>query len=373
VYQFRLSTLLLAFVVVWSALAVFGGAGGIAMAAVLLAGAAYVRSPRARKPVSRAVAVLLCSSLGGFLLVAASVARESAHHQTCQCLLRYLGLALYSYEGSAGSFPPAAVANSQGNATQSWRVLILPFMTQDVKYQEYDTKEPWNSPKNSSLLGTLQNLFCCPSQGSTSGRPVANYLAVTGPGAIWGRPQSAARPLRPIVVEVADSKTAWTEPHDLTLDEACRSVAGGAGCHVIPGGFFFQDEPVVNVLFSDATVRSIPAGLPLKTVRGIFTGDASEAGIRLLPDWPTAEMLHRWGTLEGGGEEFRRGCQELPMIRHRKIHWVNCAALAVLVMSYAVLLFRPRDKLPPEVEPAAPGPAAVAGGNEAGDHPSPSS
>ena len=39
--QYRLSTLLLVFVVVWASLAVFGAAGGIAVAAIVLAVAAY--------------------------------------------------------------------------------------------------------------------------------------------------------------------------------------------------------------------------------------------------------------------------------------------------------------------------------------------
>ena len=47
--QYRLSTLLLAFVVVWASLAVFGVAWGIVVAAILLVIAAFFRSPEARK------------------------------------------------------------------------------------------------------------------------------------------------------------------------------------------------------------------------------------------------------------------------------------------------------------------------------------
>ena len=47
--QYRLSTLLVAFVVVWASLAVFGVAGGIVAAAILLVIAAVVRRPGARK------------------------------------------------------------------------------------------------------------------------------------------------------------------------------------------------------------------------------------------------------------------------------------------------------------------------------------
>ena len=46
--QYRLSTLLLTFVVVWSALAVFGAVGGTVAAAFLLGAAIYIRSARSK-------------------------------------------------------------------------------------------------------------------------------------------------------------------------------------------------------------------------------------------------------------------------------------------------------------------------------------
>ena len=82
--QYRLSTLLLAFVVVWASLAVFGAGGGIVVAAILLVIAAFYRSPELRKHARHS-----CSSsywcglcLLGLLLPAVSVRPESARRIT---------------------------------------------------------------------------------------------------------------------------------------------------------------------------------------------------------------------------------------------------------------------------------------------------
>ena len=89
------------------------------------------------------------------------------------------------------------------------------------------------------------------------------------------------------------------------------------------GRFFFQDEVAgTNVVFSDGSLGFIPAGLPPETIKGLFTGN----------------------------ENARKACEDFqPVCRHR-INWTNCTALAVLILSYAVLLFRPRDKLSPPAE-----------------------
>ena len=79
--------------------------------------------------------------------------------------------------------------------------------------------------------------------------------------------------------------------------------------------------------------------MPLETLRGLFTGD----------------------------EKARKACEEFRSARQRRINWTNCTALAVLILSYAVLLFRPRDKRPSQVEPAFSIAATAAGGSGSGE------
>ena len=339
--QYRLSTLLLAFVVVWASLAVFGAPWGIPVAAILLLIAAFYRSPELRRHLPLLLLVLLCGlCLLGLLPPRFQTVREAARRVTCISNLKQIGLALRNYESFTGRFPPAVVADKQGNAMHSWRLLILPYLELGTTYSACNLREPWNGPSNSKFAAMSVPVFCCQSDPSVKGRPVTSYLAVTGPGTIWGQRGFTARPLRVIVVEVANSNTPWMEPHNLTLDEVCRGVGDGTGPripghHSISGGFFFQDEMVTNILASDGSVRVIPADLPPETLRGLFTGD----------------------------EKAWKAWEEFEAAPPHRINWTNCTALAVLILSYAVLLFRPRDKLPQPAEPATPRPPAAPGGN----------
>ncbi len=334
--QYRLSTLLLAFVVVWASLAVFGACWGIVVAAILLVIAVFYRSPELRPARPGLLFIpLIVFVLIALLLPAFPSARESARRIMCMNNLKQIGFALRDYEQTYGRLPPATVTDKQGQAMYSWRMLILPCLEGNAIYSKYSFREPWNGPNNSKLGTTCWPVFQCPSDPLINGRipPTTSYVAVTGPGTVWDDHCTTGRPPRLMVVEVANSNINWMEPKDLTLGQACRGVGDGtgpriSGHHSISGGYFFQDEMVTNVLASDGSVWSIPVDLPPEIFRGLFVGDAKA-----------------W-----------EACEEFQAARPHRINWTNCAALAVLILSYAVLLFRPRDKLPPPAEPATPRP-----------------
>jgi hypothetical protein len=321
VYQFRLSTLLLAFVVVWSSLAVFGMLGGIPIVAFLLAAAAHIRSAKSTKRAVVHVAVfLLCGFWLLGLLPAVPAVQEATRRIACQDNLKEIGEPLLGL-GFLRSFPSGVAGEKRGKAIQSWRVVILPYLQQYAFQFSYDWDEPWNSPKNRKVAASMPRFFCCPSEPPGIGGPMTSYVAVTGPGTVWDDHCPARWPPRATVVEIADSGIECAEPRDLTLDEACRVVSNGSrprifSHHTISGGFLFHDEPVVNVLFSDRSVRAIPAGLPPETLRGLFIGDQRA--------WKECE-------------------EDFATVRPRRINWTNCAAVAVLILSYAVMLLRPRE------------------------------
>ncbi len=323
--QYRLSTLLLAFVVVWASLAVFGAAG-LAVAAMLLVVAALHRSPEVRKHFLIVLLLVLCGL--GLLPVVLAVQEEARIMERMSELPR-IGSALLKYEQAHGHLPPAVAADRQGQATASWRVRILPYMEHPDEYKAYNFREPWNGPNNSKLVGVVAKFWCCPAGISTAGPPMTTYVAVTGPGTVWEDHCSTAKLPRVMVVEVPNSKINWMEPRDWTLEEVCGGPGDGSASaifsrHVKSDGFLYDVE------FTGAwTVRSdeqdcfLYAGLPPETLKGLFTGDAKA-----------------W--------EAYNAFQQAPQ---RRIHWANCTALAVLVLSYAVLLFRPRDR-PPQTAPA---------------------
>jgi hypothetical protein len=132
-----------------------------------------------------------------------------------------------------------------------------------------------------------------------------------------------------VAAEVADSGIKWSEPRDMTLDQACRRIGDGAGLAIsshhalmsfhfgILPGLPSEDVPGANVLFSDGTVKSIPTGLPPATLRGLLTGDQSA--------WRASE-------------EFQRA-------RGVRMAWAACVAPVLLIAFYAVLLLRPRRQV----------------------------
>ncbi len=224
--QYRLSTLLLAFVVVWASLAVFGAPWGIAVATLLLAVAASYRSPGLRKYTPLLLFVLLCGLCLVPLLVTAV---DSAWESSGLNNLKQIAIALRNYESTYGRFPPAVVADKQGNAMHSWRTLILPYtFSYSTLYSAYSFHEPWNGPSNTKLAASVPWAFYCPSDPSIQGADDQ----LCGRHRSWDRmgrlSHHGERRHELLVVEVANSNINWMEPQDFTLEEACRGVGDGS-------------------------------------------------------------------------------------------------------------------------------------------------
>ena len=196
---------------------------------------------------------------------------------------------------------------------------------------------------------------------------MTSYLAVTGPGTISG-PAALGSDAVP-----GDRHRGARVEHP--VDGAARlalrrglprphgGTTRGVPRHAISGRFFFQDEPVVNVLFSDARAFGpSPRGCRRRRSAGLFTGDLSGTGIRLVPDWSTPEESRSGPHHKPTPPNIHN---ESPVIAgHHRIHWANCTALAVLMLSYAVMLFRPGERRAVRVTPTESFPPAAANGKK---------
>ena len=58
---------------------------------------------------------------------------------------------MQTYRDTYKVFPPAFIADADGKPMHSWRVLLLPYLEQQVFYMRYRFDEPWDSPHNRSL------------------------------------------------------------------------------------------------------------------------------------------------------------------------------------------------------------------------------
>jgi hypothetical protein len=198
-----------------------------------------------------AVSVPVLGICAGLLLPAVQAARAAAQRVSCMNNLKQIGLAMHNYASVYGSFPPAYIADKNGRPMHSWRVLLLPYLEENALYRQYDFKEPWDGPRNSSLAAITAKVYVCPSDPSMN-TSQTSYLMLTGPGCI----SSGANSTKPgqfanglsktiMVIECANSGVNWMEPRD------CDAVTFHAK----------SPHPMnYNVLFGDGSVRAVPEG-----------------------------------------------------------------------------------------------------------------
>jgi hypothetical protein len=144
--------------------------------------------------------------------------------------LKYLSLGVHYYESKHGSLPLAA---SDAHPPSSWRVAILPLLEFVDVPAGYDFNIPWNAPGNQSVLEKIPECytyyegFDFTPYFPNAPRPTDTcYLAVVDDRTMWlpGRPSrfvtrdGASSTV--LLLEAPEMRVPWTEPRDLTFDEA---------------------------------------------------------------------------------------------------------------------------------------------------------
>ena len=126
-------------------------------------------------------------------------------------------------------------------------------MEQQNLYNAYNFNEPWVGPNNRKLWSNAPLSLRCPLQVHQSPTPTGctEYFAVVGPSAAW--PGSLGRKLSDfpdaksttiLVIEAAGQNIQWTEPRDLTIEEALQLITSADPDQ--PGGHraerFFDED-----------------------------------------------------------------------------------------------------------------------------------
>jgi len=175
------------------------------------------------------VVVAVSGVMCAFLLHETPAVRVAAPWSQCRSNLKQIGLALHHYHDVYGSFPPAYVADKNGQPMHSWRVLLLPYLDRKELYEEYDFDEPWNGPNNLKLAERIPRVFRCPSfedrrSSEASDAYLTSYFAVTGPGSAFEGANSTSfsdvsdgNSKTFLVAEVATQLRLWTQPRDVTI------------------------------------------------------------------------------------------------------------------------------------------------------------
>jgi prepilin-type processing-associated H-X9-DG protein len=202
-------------------------------------------------------------------------ARVGTNRRVCAANLRQIGAALLLYERDYGTLPPAVVTDAQCSPLYSWRGLILPYLGPQEQrlYSQFRFDQPWNSPANTRLLKPMPKIFRSP--GDAAANPdETSYVVIAGastpfaPGQSLNRSQIGDGLYNTIlVVEVANSGIAWTEPQDLRDNQLTFQIGVDlGGSH--SGG--------MNALFADGRVRYLKDTLPSEEVADLTTANGRE-------------------------------------------------------------------------------------------------
>ncbi len=112
------------------------------------------------------------------LLPAVGAAEEATRRRQCAERMHRVALAMLLYEADHGTLPPAYTIDGDGNRLHSWRVALLPYLSQQTLYDKIRLDEPWDSEHNRKLHGEAVSFYQCPSAELSPGK--TTYSVVVG-------------------------------------------------------------------------------------------------------------------------------------------------------------------------------------------------
>jgi hypothetical protein len=282
-----IAVLLLSLILTYSVVGVFT-IDGFIIAPILLVIAAYIRSAGSLKARVKRLCILgiLFGSIFFPTYLGIVSAAKASLSGKCQNYLHELGEALLHYHKLHGHFPPAYVLGPNGKPMHSWRTLMLDYISRGDLYDAYDFNEPWNGAKNSTISSHI-TVLCCPASYHRSEEKDIDYVAVVGPNTAWPGSKPGCLDDLPdggkhtiLLVETIDTHIQWSEPRDLSLEEALQGInpPSGVGIGSSHSKFrsFFKSKNGAYALFADGQVRFLPDDLPTETLKALLVTDSSE-------------------------------------------------------------------------------------------------
>jgi hypothetical protein len=198
------------------------------------------------------VAFLLLPAAAAGQTPADDPARTRAEFQRSANNLKQIGLAFHNYESAYQYFPNNVYKD--GKAQLSWRVLILPFIEEDVLFRQFKLDEPWDSPANKPLVVKMPKLYAPVRVKAKEGETFyRGFVTDRGPfGPKMGKGARIALFTDGLsntgLVFEAGEPVVWTKPDDLELP--------AKGPLPKLGGLF---GGVSQVVLADGSVRRIAA------------------------------------------------------------------------------------------------------------------
>jgi hypothetical protein len=144
--------------------------------------------------------------------------------------------------------PPARIHNeAHKEIAYSWRALTM--MRYDTRIENdlperYDFDQPWESPHNTAFMNRrfMGGIFACPADAGAIAEKRTSYVAVVGEDTLWlaheFRDLTEYDPERLeekiLLIELPESDIPWTEPRDISLDQALALFVQPGGLKACP-------------------------------------------------------------------------------------------------------------------------------------------
>lgn len=218
---------------------------------------------------------LLCIGvLVALLLPAVQAAREAARRMQCSNNMKQIALAMYNYESTYKSFPPAYTVDANGKPLHSWRTLILPYLEQNALYSQIDLNKPWDDPVNLPFSQVVIPAYGCPS-GHTDSPEKTCYQVVVDPSSIFTGPKGTKiseitdGTSNTILVIESESENAvpWMSPDD--IDMATYLSLGQSNPSHHTGGS--------NTAYADGSVQFMSTTIDPNAAKALITKGAGDA------------------------------------------------------------------------------------------------
>ena len=224
------------------------------------------------------VLLLGCAGVSVLLIPAVGAARDAAKTAQSMNNMKQMGLAMHNYHDVFMALPYAGSEDPKQGLGLSWRVRILPYMEEGRMYDQFNFKEPWDSPTNNSFVNQMPRSYQSPLAPPSTSQTVYQMVVdgkkfATGapapppPHTLFGHDNRVTRfhdvldgTSNTVMIVEADPAQAvtWTQPKDIEFDpsQPKRGLATTRRGNV--------------VLMADGSVRTLSPNTDDEVVRRIM-------------------------------------------------------------------------------------------------------